>query len=171
MSVATDPFSMVEEALWWALDSHPSISAIVRPANRVRFTSVTEPRQVDNPAASDLPELTIYSQTTQANTHNTSSGFGLVKRYGVGIVTGENRITGEASRRAGLHQVHFAVQQALWRFRTGFPDLPFTAKCEVVDSSDVMAPSDPKTRAPGWQCACNVDVWINLSDIDVEELR
>ena len=166
---STDPFTMLEQALWWALDSHPALSRLVNVANVVRFCSDNPVPAKDNLATADLPELALMPMSMGANQRNSSSGTGINQRYNVIITTGDLRTAGGIGRRKGLNQVKWAVVRALARYcKAGIPDLPFrVSKVTVSDSTeriDAGGQQADQARAPdGWTSVLVVECWLDFS--------
>ncbi len=160
MTVNTDPYSLTEQALWFALDAHPSVSALVK--RKADFTVDDAKPMLSELSDADIPEIALFPSQNAANQRNTSSSYGTTVTYTIAITTGDQRTTGDNYGRAGVHQVYWAIQKALKAYEGGIPDLPFVSRVWLTDANLGREPENG--RAPdGWTCVGSIVVDFNFS--------
>ena len=169
LQTATDPFSMLEHALWFALDAHPAVQSLVRVGNTVRWCGDRDPSEKAAEQAADMPELGLMPSGCRANDKNTSSTGGFTQRYTLAVNTGDMRTSGGVGKRSGLSQVKWAVLKALARYRAGIPDLPFVVMVRVGDANErIDMPGDEREMPPGWSAVIGIECTLQFpwSEID-----
>jgi hypothetical protein len=150
-----DPLTLVEDALWWVLTSHPAFDAMVKDGN-LRILSQPERQGRKGPRQNaDTPEVRIEPAGALANTDNTSSGFGWTQAYSVEVRTNEKRTGGDGAQRDGINPLKWAMIRALSRVRDGIPDLAFVKSVRASGVGDDAPNGDD---FDGWAVAVRIDV-------------
>jgi len=142
--ISNDPFSLVEAAIWAALESSGGVRALVKVANRRRLID-TNPEPVrDSVTTEDLPELMVWpagGAFNQPGSGVSSSSFSCVAQWMIGVTTDEVR----TNRDRSIHAVTWACFCALMKMRNNGPyDLSFVTNVDV-DSLTVQ----PGEAVPG----------------------
>lgn len=151
-----DPLTMVEDALWWVLTSHPQFDALVKDGNlRILSQPERQPRKGPRQNA-DTPEVRIEPAGALANAENSSSGFGWTQGYNIEVRTNETRTGGDSAQRDGINNLKWAMIRALSRVRDGIPDLAFVKGVRASGVGD--SPPQAGDDFEGWAVAVRVDV-------------
>lgn len=169
---AGDPFTQLENALWFALDCSPALQAIVRVGNTVRFCTDKEVPEKTETTTNDMPELALMPSMCSINEMNTSSTAGFTQRYTLAINTGELRDSGAPSKRAGLNQVKWGVIRALARYRKGIAELPFVVSVRARNAPEKidMGPANSsEDRVPeGWTSVITIDCVLQFPWTEIQ---
>lgn len=170
IQIGTDPFTLLENALWFALDSHPGVQSIVKPGNMVRFSTDKEVPQKASVIDADLPELALLPIACSINQKNSSSSCGITQRYALAVTTGQLRTVGAPNKRTGLNQVKWACVRALSRYRAGIPDLTFVVKVVINDGPERIdaSPNDDRRIPDGWSTVLGIECWLDFSWTEME---
>lgn len=170
--VTTDPFSIVEQALWWAMDAHPVLAAMVKPGNTVRYCGANPKPAKDTAGSSDLPEIALIPSSDSLNKRASSGGTGIDLRFTLVMNTDDMRTVGGEGKRKGINQVRWAVYRALSMYRDGIPDLPFgCCKVAITDGLHKLdryeGPDEQRDRGDGWVSVCQIEVWTDFTWEDI----
>ncbi len=170
IQIATDPFTILENALWFALDTHPALQALVRVGNTVRFCTDKDVPQKQAVTDADMPELALMPYGCSANQKNTSSSGGVTQRYALAVTTGQLRSSGAPNKRAGLNQVKWACIRALARYRAGIKGVPFVVRVQVNDIPErIDAGASEDRRLPdGWSAVIGIECWLEFPWTEIE---
>lgn len=161
--LSNDPLSLLERNLWFAAESHPGVTALVRLANRARMVAQGVVPAQDNPLkdsllTTDLPELTLFAMGGEPDAVGqgvSSSTVGMVQRFGWGLSTDEIR----TDMLRSLNPLKWALLNAMWRVKYGAASvLPFVNLIIVRNVSDqVQDPSQKDRDVAGWKCLVSVE--------------
>ena len=169
LQTATDPFSLLENAIWFALDVNPHLQQLVRVVNTVRWCGDKDPAEKQAEQGADMPELALMPAGCRANDKNTSSSAGFTQRYTLAVNTGDMRTSGGVGKRSGLSQVKWAVLKALAKLRAGIPDLPFVVMVRVGDSVERLDLPDKEREMPdGWSAVIGIECTLQFPWVEVE---
>jgi len=162
----SNPFEIMERCLWAAIEVQPELSALVRPANRIKYHTLGSTQQGDSPekdstTAADLPQLTIIpagGTINQPGTGVSSSSISIVQRFTFALATDEPR-TSLSVRR--INAVKWALMLALLRMHTTEP-IP---GANIIRSVTPQGYQDEEgvDPVPGWTCVLSVSVVAVIS--------
>ncbi len=160
-AVGTDPFSLVEAAIWRKLEANAAFAALVGAGRRVKM-SVLEPNVMDS--TMDAPELVMIPSGGTVNRPGdgtSSSSESIRQRYSLGI-NSDTLSTVDSLR--GINALKWAI---LCVFVSGIDTLPdessvpltFVRMVRAMDFQDVFTPQDLIQRnVRGWRSVIGLEV-------------
>lgn len=155
---SNDPLSRIEEELWFALESHAGLAALVQVGNRPKLTGPQDQPFKDSLTNSDVPELSMLPAGGEADTVGqgvSSSSVGVILRWSIGIVTDEIR----TNRLNSVHPVLWACLQALWRVKYGANNpLDYVNLIRATAFFDQVTDPVKDRGAQGWKGVLQVEV-------------
>lgn len=168
--LSQDPFSRVERQIAATLFLHGNLSGLVMYDNRITFAG-TDPSPIkENPSSSDLPELCIVPDGGSMRPVDrgmiSSTTFGIVQRYRIGVVTDEEQT---AVADGGMNLIKWRVFQAIARMEDqsvaecvmGLPEARRFVAGDFVDAlaADQM-PAAYGRVIEGWAFAVTAEVLL-----------
>ena len=169
--MSSDPFSLVYDTLWLALEDNTVFSSLVKDGNRVKLSGI----DVGDPfkhevSEGDLPEVRIIAVESDIHLNQTSSSSRVTKTFEVGIATGELRIT---SQKAIL-PVEWEIIRALADWETLLAELlwnkrKFVTNTRLITSQYGTSDTDLNRGIKGWTAlmAMQVEMWFVTSEVKV----
>lgn len=109
MADATDPLSLVYNALWDLLEVHAGFTGLVKVGNRVKYDTFGIVASKDALTDADVPEVAIVPLGLIYGLQISSSSSSFVQRYGAELVTG----TSQLAQTGGFLPVKWEVIRAL----------------------------------------------------------
>lgn len=169
----TDPFSIIEDAIWNALVSYAPLAALVKPGNRIALTGTKVNPIERSSGAGDFPELHLWPSGANLrggqSVPRTADMRFWYQRYSVGVVTAHPRTNTPES----LNVLKWHVYRALIRAESTLvaPSIPFCNSIELGDFQDQLqdvnaAAVERKIR--GWKGLMDLEARLQWS---LAELR
>lgn len=109
MADATDPLSLVYNALWDLLEAHTGLTGLVAVGNRVKYDAFGMVSSKDVLQDADVPEVAIIPIGLTYGLQISSSSTEFVQRYAAELVTG----TSQLAQTGGFLPVKWEVIRAL----------------------------------------------------------
>lgn len=163
-TVATNinPLTMVYDALWTIIESHPALTSLVRVGNRVKDLSTLK----DQVSTVDLPEIRIICQSAEPKIYRTSSGTTLKKIYQIQVATGEYNVQSQ------LHIIEWELLKAFSKYKDVLDALTWNSKrfilqAKVTTVNEGTTQADLNRGIRGWVSlwTCEVEFWFDRSDL------
>jgi len=131
----TNPFQLVHDALWEALEARDSITTLVPAGNRHKFDTASVPTNA--PRTKDSPEIRIVPTTGVFNLHVTNADTELTKRWDIQVITQKGAVT-------DMELLEFEILRAV--LAMDFDDLEWEGKSFVqnvlvVSAAESLLPS------------------------------
>lgn len=165
---SSDPFSLVEDAIWFGLESYAPLAALVKIGNRVKLTGVRDNAIKETVGQGDLPELQVWKSGAQAepgSVPRTSDTYFWEQQYSIGITTTHLRTNLPSS----INPIQWYVIRALARAERTIvkPALPFVTWFKPGQWTDQLQDASMATGgdrgAMGWKSIYLVRVQFQWS--------
>lgn len=105
--MADDPFSQAYDAIWAMLLTNESLSALVKPGNRIKLTAASPHPYKENVSIADLPEISMEPAGGLFKPVASSTGAMAIQHYDIQLA-GQ-----DLSIKKKFFAVKWAVMQAL----------------------------------------------------------
>lgn len=166
MSISSNPFDDVYNALWKCVATSREMTEIIKPGNRIRFDDKQNPIKPDI-ASADLPELVLSAEGVAAvNLHRTSCHTSITRRYSWLLSTGDLRLNHTFNRVewqlfCAMVNYKACIGNLIWR------DKPYVVGSRVLDA--VAGISDPKQNRgiQGWSSIWRCEVEMHFATVDL----
>jgi hypothetical protein len=165
---SADPFSLFEDALWFALESYRPLADLVKVGNRLKLTGSKNNPYESSSSSGDMPELQIWASGAgvrggQSAPRASDTRFWL-QRYSVGVSTEQLRTNTPAS----INPLRWLIFKALARAESRLiaPGIPFCTNVEYGDFRDQMQdvnPTDQNREMRGWKGVMDVEAQFRWS--------
>lgn len=113
----SDPFSLIYNRLWEAVDGHPNIGDYIKAGNRPSYSDNKRKPTLDTMSSGDLPELLLLPSGTEGSLTTSSSGSGFKKTFMWVLNTGDLRVD------KWLHPIEWILFQSMVTYKDSFYDL------------------------------------------------
>lgn len=159
---STDPFSIVEEAIWFGLESYPPLRELVKVGNRIKLVGNKANPWETTSQAGDFPELQLWqggASTRPGDVPRSSDGYFWRQRYSIGVSTSYIR----TNLPAAINNLRFCLMRAMFAAETMLvaPAIPFVNSVFPGDYRDQMNDVNPdghERKASGWKSVLDIDV-------------
>lgn len=158
--MATDPLSLVYDALWDILEAHKPFTRLIKPGNRIKYSGRRDPEK-DGSGDSDYPKVRILPVGGETHLERTSSSGFLSKRFQIQVATGDRRVDER------LFPVEWEIIRAMHGWRTKLEALTweeaaFAKGCLLTDIQDGLTLDESREKIIGWAAvwACEVPMWF-----------
>ena len=166
--MATDPFTLVHNALWALLEAHQGFVNLVPANNRIKFTGDLRAPIKDQISTADLPEVRIVPTGGEAHLKRTSNSSSVLKRWEIQVSTGDQRV----DYTKGVFAVEWEILIALQDWITALKAITWTSKPFVVTAKPAtvregVTEADLNRGIKGWSAlwACEVEMFFQTSDM------
>lgn len=160
-TLSTDLLSQVEDAIWFALESHPDFTRLFKPGNRIKNTAGDPAPGKSDTLDSDAPEVRLIQVGPQNAQRQTSSATNLDLTYALEILT-----RAQTTNRTG------AINECLWAtiraFRAWGDSIPDVPEIKSVRVGPVSTQQDEAEGNAGWQAAAQIVVSLHIENSDAE---
>jgi len=164
--MATDPFTLVYEALRGILEGNADFARVVKKNNRMFYVGPSRRPEKDVPQDSDRPEVRLAPSGGEAHLGATSSSSKIVKRFRIEVATGDMRVDER------LFPVQWSIYRAMAGWQAVLTALTWNSKAFVVTSklsavSEGLSESDLSQGVRGWAAVweCEIEMWFTTSDL------
>lgn len=153
----TDPFTLVYNALWEAVDSSTILTELVRQGNKIKFIKELadhDPRKVSG-LSGQAPELMLIPDSFDTNFDSTNTGTGIQKIYNFVIRTTDRLLN------KSLFPVEWALYLALINGRKEISKVTYKQKTFVTNVRILQAEAklpEQNSSIAGWRCVWVVEV-------------
>lgn len=146
-----DPFTRVYNAIMALFADHDGVSDLVKPGNLVSYaTKSRDPLKV-NVQSGDLPEIEVRPAGGEATLWKTSDSTEVIRRYVVGIATGDLRVD------ESLFPLEWELLRAL-AGTTSNLGLPFVVNVHIEGFDEESEATDRHRGTKGWVALFTVGV-------------
>lgn len=176
---AADPLTHVEDLIWSVLESSAEWCSLVKPANRVKFTSGNADPLLNQRQDADLPSVYLFHAPWQFNAQ-TGSGLCTIRaNYTLAIDTGELR-TGCANADPNLTSIEspeaiVGINRVLWETFRAFEAYRTTNRnplsfvvpgsLQIVDATTTLRGEEG--IKPGFSAVCGVTALLKWTRSEV----
>lgn len=171
---ASDPFSIVEDAVWFALESYEPLAALVKRGNRVRLTGTKVNPIERSSSAGDFPELHVWPSGA-----NIRGGQSVPRAsdlrcwhqlYRIGIVSEHLR----TNMPAGINVLKWHAYRALIRAEETLvsPSIPFVYAIEIGELMDGLQDVNAamvERGIKGWKSLLDLEVRMRWSTAELRQ--
>jgi len=161
-----DPFTQVYDALWALLEADENWTALVKPANRIKFSGPNPSPRKDEALSSDFPEVRIAATWLSPQLNADSSNSRVTARFEIQASSGDQRFD------AVLFPVLWETLRALHGYRAALMALawdgrPFVLRAQSRDISISIGQPDLKRGYRYWSgvWACEVEMWFPMASM------
>lgn len=166
--MATDPYTLVYNTLWAALEGHSDFTDLVPIKNRIRFTGDDRSPIKAKLASADTPDVRIVMQQVVMRETGASGGTEADRvRFTVELATGDQRLDARA------FPITWAIRQAIYGADAALRAIEFNSKTGWVlnphtGTIDFGIAQDAEARGLiGWAAVCAVEMQLWFSKIDL----
>ncbi len=166
--MATDPFTLVYEALRDLLLANADFAREVKQGNRMFYVGAARRPDKETVQDSDRPEVRLAPAGGEAHLMATSSSSKIVKRLRIEVTTGDMRVDER------LFPVQWAVyramvgwQAALAALRWGTMDKSFVVVAKLNAVTEGLSESDLNRGIRGWAAVweCEIEMWFPTTEL------
>ena len=170
--MATDPFSLVYDALWDTAVAYDAFADLVALKSRISFNDDANRSPVKNLIApADLPEVILAPVGGSGDLFHTSCSSMVIKRYMWLISTGDLRV--DAGK---LFPVEFALMRAMCHWQTRVSPLTwagntFVKRLDMLDLSEGESDAERNRGIKGWSAlwTCEVEMHFATSQLKADD--
>lgn len=164
---STDPFSIFEDTLWFALESYAPLAALVKIGNRIKLTGTKDDPYEGSSSSGDFPELQVWpagANVSPGAVPRSSSTYFWHQRYSIGITTDKIRTNLPAS----INPLKWNVLRAIARAEYSLikPAVPFVSWIKPGDFRDQVQdvnPTGQERGVRGWKAVLDLEVEFQFS--------
>jgi len=164
---ATDPFSLVYNALWTLLEAHAEFAALVKVGNRIKFNAAGGDDPIkDKLSSADLPEVRLLCTGTSPHVQHTSGSSSCIKFFEIQVATRSQQYTAE------LFPVEWEIYRAMSKWATVLSALTWNSKTFVklarpTDGQQGVSTDDVDRGGHGWVSVWGIEVqmWFTTTDL------
>ncbi len=165
---ASNPLTAVYDALWTLLEAHAPLTALVKTANRIKFTGEAANPDKQEILTADLPYIRLICTGGSPHIQRTSNSGSLTKRFEVQIATGAQGL----NATAGLLAVEWEVLRAMHGWQAVLGALTWQSKayvklCKPLEIAEALTNIDLNQGIKGWAAVwgCEVEMWFTTTDL------
>lgn len=162
--MATDPFTLVHNAIWALLEADTTLTAAVAVTSRIKFTGSDRMPIKEERGAADRPELRVRPLAGKAHQHRTSNGSSVQRTWLVELATGEQRVDEDL----------YPIEWEIYRAMADWPDTlaaltwngkEFAKDLTMGEIQNELGGGEINIR--GWRgvMAISVEMWFDTSDL------
>lgn len=159
VGLKVDPFTQAYDALVALFADHEGVQHLVKKGNLIAYTGGSGDSTKGNIQSGDLPEIEVRPAGGEAQLWFSSSSAAVVRRFVVGITTGELRID----------KWLFPLEWELLRALAGTTDnlgLSFVVKVSIEGFDEERSGTEEHRGTKGWVALFSVVVEMNFSRQD-----
>jgi len=160
-TISTDLLSLVEDALWFVLESHPDFARLFKGGNRIKFTAGDPDPGKSDKLDADAPEVRLIQTGPQNPQRQTSSATNLDLSYALEMMT-----TAQTTNRTGaLNECLWAAIRAFRAWGDTVADVP---EIKSIRVGPVQTAQEQTDGNGGWQAAAQIVVSLHIENADSE---
>ena len=159
-STTPNPFDLVFDRLWDLAESHPDVTRLVKPGNRVRFDRPQRAPIKEEIADADLPELVLLPDGATFGLLRTSASSSVVKRYSWLVATGDFRTPTVNAIEWALFCAMLNAQSVLGAL--AWEDASFVKRVDLSELTEGFADSERNRGIRGWSAISKVEVEMHF---------
>jgi len=161
------PPAQVYDALWGLVEGSAYFQSLVKQGNRIKFNkqSFIPPDKIEI-STTDVPEVTLVANQSQANLQGNSTASKLVFNYEWWISTGDVNVI------RGILPVTWAIWCAMANWKNVLPLLkwsgqPFVKRYDFITGSVLLTDSEKNRGIRGFSSiwGCEVEMWFKTDDL------
>ncbi len=160
-TISTDLLSMVEDAIWFVLESHPDFARVFKPGNRIKHTAGDPDPGKSDKLDADAPEVRLIQVGPQNTQRQTSSSTSLDLTYSLEVLTSAQT----TNRSGGINECLWAAIRAFRAWGDTVADLP---EIKSIRVGPVGTQQDQAEGDTGWQAAAQIVVTLHIENADAE---
>jgi hypothetical protein len=165
---ADDPFTQVYDKLCELVFARSDVAALVKPGNRLSYTSDARQPMKSGISTEDLPEMVLRPVSVLPHVPQSSNTSAWVATYQWMIATGDLR----------LDEAYYPLQFALLRamtaviMGTGMAALtwnskPYVIRVRIAGITEGMVDPEQIKMIRGWVALWNIEVMMNFTTADL----
>jgi hypothetical protein len=163
--MATDPFTLVHDALWAALEANSDFTDAVPEQNRIKFSGNDRSPVKDRITSADTPDVRIVMQSLAARETGVSNGEFDRVRFLIELATGDQRLDARAfpivwAIRQAIYSADEAMAAVEFNAKTGWILSPHTGIIDFSISDDVT-----NRGIIGWAAIIGVEFQLIFSKV------
>jgi len=166
--MATDPYTLVHDALWAALEAHSDFTNLVPVGNRIKFSGDDRSPIKDRITSADTPDVRIAMRSLTCRDTGASGPSEMDRvQFNVELATGDQRLDARA------FPIVWAIRQAIFNADAALKAIEFNSKTAWVlnphtGTVDFGLAQDKETRGIiGWAAVVSVEfhLWFSKTDL------
>lgn len=167
--MASNPFSLVFDALWDLFETNTELTDLVRPGNRIKYNSTDnrDPVKAEVQDA-DMPEVILITDGFTSNLYHTSTSTSCKRSYAFVINTGDLRVNYR------LNAVEWELFVAMLRWKDVLTSLTwnglnFVKSVRMLTVSEGLSDNQQRLMR-GWAALwrCEVEMHFKTADLLLE---
>lgn len=156
MSLPSDPFAAIHDAVWARLVRHPVFAELVLPGNRIKYSGTdNENPDKTNPSDGDMPAVRVVLSGGSLDLFNNSEYSVVSQRVNIEIDTMDKRIA------ANFGKVKWAVICSLESLGDLRATLDYVTAVNSESHADTLVSN--RQSVEGWTCVLSLRFDLNFS--------
>ena len=155
-----DPFTQVYDAIWAVLETNSTFKNLVKPGNRIKYTSSDETPKKRETLNSDFPEVEIKPSDGDIQYSFTSSSVLFNRSFDLILTAGSQRAN------AVLFPLEWIILRIFFDAKETL-GLDFVAKVDLTAWECGNEEQDEKRGTPSWVSILTIEVSMAIARTDV----